>query len=135
MSRTPRLTRRTREDSDNMAICNQGKVMAKIAWIKNVVALILRNNVNGNNKHADVVVSIKSIDKIGDASRPAEAGIEVEHDLNLDARAVINKILVVSKRILQWRWCGLRLCCWERDAAGRSSSNSGRSLGTGSNGP
>ena len=78
MSRgTPCLAGRPCKNTDDMSVVDQREVMMEVGSVENVVTIILRRYVNGNNEQADVISIIEGVHKIADSSAPPETGVEV----------------------------------------------------------
>ena len=77
--------------------------MAETGWIQDVVAIILRDNVNRCDRKTDVILAVESVHKVTDASSSAKSCIEMKDDLDFDVGTVVDKVLVKG-----WRCCG----CW-----------------------
>ena len=83
---------------------NKSEVMAEIGWVQDVVAVIIRDNVNGNDKKVDIILAVEGVHKVADASSSSK------DDFKLDVGTVVDKVLVKRRCC-----CGCRKVveCWK----------------------
>ena len=78
MSRgTPCLAGEPCKNTDDMSVVNQRGVMTEVGSVENVVTIMLRHYINGNNEQAEVILIVEGVHKIADSSAPPETGVEV----------------------------------------------------------
>ena len=89
-----------------MAMSNECEIMTEIGWIQNVMAVVVRDNVNRDDEKIDITMAVEGANKVADASPSSKACIEMKDDFKLDVGTVVDKVLV--KR---------RCCCGCKKAA------------------
>ena len=60
-----------------MSVVDQHQVMTEVGNVENVVTIILRHYINGNNEQADVISIVECAHKVADPSAPPETGVEM----------------------------------------------------------
>ena len=65
--------------------------MAEIGWIQVVVAIILRDNVNGYDKEIDVILAVEGVHKVTDASSSSKSFVKMEDGFELDVGTVAKR--------------------------------------------
>ena len=76
---------------------NESEVMAEIGRVQNVVAVIVRNNVNRDDKKIDIDLAVEGVNKVTDASPSSKSNIEMDDAFKLDVGAVVDKVLVKKR--------------------------------------
>ena len=74
-----------------MAICNKSEVVAEIGWIQDVVAIMLRDNVDGYDEETDVILAVEGVHKVTDAPSSSKSCIEMKDDLDFYVGTVVQK--------------------------------------------
>ena len=71
--------------------------MAEIGWIQDVVAIGLRDNVNGYDEETDVILAVEGVHKVTDATSSSKSCIEMKDDLDFDVGTVVDKVLEIGR--------------------------------------
>ena len=78
MSRsTSCLAKKPCKNSNDMPVVNQRAIMTEVGNVENVVTIILRHYINGNNEQADVISIVECAHKVADPSALPETGVKM----------------------------------------------------------